>query len=203
MSGINLGLLWTSWRRIVMNRLLWTLALVVLLGGQLAANPPAPPPKPPVKEPAAAAVPMNVVIDDKATEPKLVIPKKVLATLKADAGDPDPDTRRVEHLHLIVAGCALTLALTFGGLWLVRGRRKPGSTALLVLVALGGVVAVTSMVWANAGPPRLPAPPGIPLADKVTIETSEQGDTILLFVTRDQLTKIVDKSAPKKDEEKK
>jgi hypothetical protein len=182
--------------------------LVLASAGHLFANPPAPPPpKPPIKEPAAAAVAMNVVIDDKATEPKLVIPKKVLATLKADAGDPDPNTRRVEHLHLIVAGCALTLALTLGGLWLVRGRRKPGSTVLLVLVALGGVVAVTSMVWGNVGPPPPPPPPpvapGIPLADKVKIETVEQGDTILLVVTRDQLIKIVDKSAPKKDEEPK
>jgi hypothetical protein len=195
-----------------MNRWIWLAAAVLALAviaAPTSANAAKPPPPPAL--PAVTQAPVNIFIDDKAKEPVLLVPRKVLASLRADAGEADPNTQRaaLPSMHLIVAGTALAAALAFGGLWFLRGRHKPGATVLLVLIAVAGVVCVGSMVWANV-PPPVPKPPvlsvpvlGVPLADKVKIQVVDDSDTIVLVVTKDQLTKVLEKSAPPKDEPKK
>ncbi len=157
--------------------------------------------------------PVVVVVDDKAQETRLVIPRKVLAAaLRADAGEPD-DTQRAEGppaLHLIVAGSALALALGLGGLWLVRLRTRPAARNLvLLLAALALVAGAGGVLWADIPAPKpKPKPPtevpaGITLSEKVTIEIVDKGDAITLITPREQLANVLDKSAPKKDEPKK
>ena len=123
--------------------------------------------------------------------------------------------------NVIIAGSALAVSLALGGLWFVRGRKKPGSTALLMVIALAGVVGVASVASADLSlpkakpnpppnPPPVPAKPvvpaGIPLADaKIKIEVVEEGDTIVLVVKKEHLTKVLDaaaKDAPKEQPKK-
>jgi len=115
-------------RNTAMRRWIWTtvaLLVLVLPDGRGLANMPFTYKSAPGQTPT---IPVVVVVDDKATETRLVIPRKVLAAaLRADAGEPG-DTQRAEGLpalHLIVAGVALTVALALGGLWLVRLRSRP------------------------------------------------------------------------------
>src|SRR5262249_13233197 len=83
------------------------------------------PPRP-VPLPEAKAVKFVVVVDERVTEPRLVVPKSMLGEKKSASLD----------LSTIVAGIALTLALVSGGLLLVR-RGSPrivaGALALSVL----------------------------------------------------------------------
>src|SRR5262245_59318279 len=87
-----------------------------LIPGGGGGRPKPPPAKPPVvpQVPAVVEAPFNVAIDDNAKEPVLYVPRKLLNSLRADAGDPDPDTRRTEavpNLHIVVSGVALAAAL--------------------------------------------------------------------------------------------
>jgi hypothetical protein len=157
--------------------------------------------------------PVVVVVDDKATETHVQIPRALLGQLRADAGDAsDPNTRRAEALpplHLAVAGAALALALTFGGLWLVRSRvRTSRSNVVLLLVAATALAIGATSLWANvaapipkekpttgAQDPKVPAG-GITLADKAVIEVVDKGDAITLIVKSADLAAVVQKSAP-------
>jgi hypothetical protein len=191
---------------------MWITALVVA-GMAPAARGDLIPGKPrgPAKLPPLTA-PVVVVVDDKATETHVQIPRALLGQLRADAGEVgDPDTRRAEALpllHLVVAGTALSLALTFGGLWLVRHRsRSPRSNVALLLIAVAALAVGATTLWANAAPP-VPKPKpdsagpdkvaaaGIPLADKAVIEVVDKGEAITLIVKSDDLSKVLQKSAP-------
>src|SRR4051794_23425887 len=124
-----------------------TLVALTLIAGLSWANgiPFKPPPAPPTQ------VTLNVAIDENIKEPTLLVPKKVLANLRADVGDPnqDPRVQAMPLLRTVLAGAAIAGALALGGLWLVRSRRKPGSTVMVALIAVVGVVAISSVVWAN------------------------------------------------------
>src|SRR5262249_50127172 len=202
-----------------MHRWIWTTAVVLALLAPAAradlkpANP-AGPRKPPA---GPLTAPVVVVVDDKATETHLQIPRALLGQLRADAGDAgDPNTRRAEALpplHLVVAGAALALALTFGGLWLVRARaRTARSNVALLLVAVTALAVGATSLWANAAAPqpkpkpdsgavdvKLPAN-GANLTDKAVIEVIEKGDAITLIVNRDDLANVLQKTAPKKSD---
>lgn len=97
----------------------------------------------------------------------------------------------------IVVGLSLTLALSFGGLWLVRKKNGNGGgliTPLLVLVAIMGVSMMSGAVWANRAPPFVqPQPPNPPPAfpamlklDGIKVELVPQGDTVRLILTSKQ-----------------
>jgi hypothetical protein len=177
-----------------------TTAMVV--AAPLFGNPPPPPERPKPVPPPVAAAPINVLIDDKATETKLLVPRKILATLKADAGEAmDPETGRASlpSWHLLIAGSALAAAVAVGGLWFILGRKR--SNTLALVLGLTGVGIAAGIAWANVAPPP-PRPPipviGIPLADKAKVEVVEEGDAIVLVATREQLTKLLEKApAPK------
>ena len=160
------------------------------------------PPPPTKRDNTPAAAPLVVVLDDGVQQPRLEIPRKVLSNLKAAADGQDEDTRRAEalpRLHTIIAGVALSLSLTLGGLWLVRSRRRFSGAALLV--AALALTAAGSVLGANvpAPPPPPSVPAGIPLADKATVQVVDEGDAIRLVASRKQLAGVMDKVRSEKE----
>lgn len=193
--------------------------LLVLLGAAAGARADLAPfgggrrPPPPPPPPAAAVV---ILVDDKAPEPRLEIPRKLLANLRVSADGAEDGTRRAEARpawHTILAGVALSCSLALGGLWLVRARHRPGAKALLLLSATACLLAVgAGCLWADipspfgrprprppapAEPEKLPA--GVVLAEKVPISVVERGEAIRLIVPREQLAGVLEKSAPAKE----
>jgi hypothetical protein len=149
-----------------------------------------------------------ILTDDKVTETRLEVPKNLLASLRADAGVPNGDSRwaGLSSLQLVVAGLALTAALTLGGLWLVRSRNRPAGRTLIVLLAVVTLLGAAGIVWANVAPPPPPPKPVLPdgllLSEKVTVDVVEKGDAVRLIVPRADLAKLLEKAAPKKDGDK-
>jgi hypothetical protein len=169
------------------------LAFLVSARASVRANEAAPPPD---KPSLPAAVPVVIVVDDSAQQPRLEIPRKVLSSLKASADGEEGDTRRaaiLPQLHTIIAGVALSLALTLGGLWLVRSRRRFTGTGAALLVVTLAVAAGGGALWANLPPPPPMPDPGIRLADKATVQIVDKGDAIRLIVSSKQLTGVLDK----------
>jgi hypothetical protein len=102
---------------------------------------------------------MMIDPNTKSGEARLLIPREVLQQMRAGL---DGEGSRSSALaffsaggaQTVVAGLFLSLALAFGGLWLVRarGQRRLGPAALcLAALALCGVAATAA--YANAGPP--------------------------------------------------
>jgi hypothetical protein len=186
----------------------WFLAALFLLGAAAATRADVAKPPKPDKTPPKATVPVVILTDDKVTETHLEVPKSLLASLRADAGEPDGDSRRagLAPLQLVVAGLALTVAISLGGLWLVRYRNRPGGRTLVVLLAVVTVLGAAGLVWANIAPPPPPPKPvlpdGILLSEKVSVDVVEKGDAVRLIVPRGDLAKVLDKAAPKKDGDK-
>jgi hypothetical protein len=185
----------------------WFLAALLLLGGAAARADLIRPPKPD-KNPPKPVVPVVILTDDKVTETHVEIPKSLLASLRADAGEPDGDSRRagLAPLQMIVAGLALTVAISLGGLWLVRYRNRPGGRTLVALLVVVTVLGAAGLVWANVAPPPPPPKPALPdgilLSEKVTVDVVEKGDAVRLIVPRGDLAKVLEKAAPKKDGDK-
>src|SRR5262249_45709793 len=57
--------------------------------------------------------------------------------------------------HLLIAGIAVSLALTFGGVWLIRKNGKGSMRGLALLIAAGATLTAGAIAWANAAPPLL------------------------------------------------
>ena len=166
------------------------------------------PPRP-VPLPEAKAVKFVVVVDERVTEPRLVVPKSMLGEKKSASLD----------LSTIVAGIALTLALVSGGLLLVR-RGSPrivaGALALSVLAFGATTLFAQSTNPGNTGatninfnfnqavrpavvtPVSLPA--NIVLGEKMQVEFVEKGDEIKLLVSKDMVKREV-KPKPKDEKE--
>jgi len=131
------------------------LALVLFAGATVWANGP-PNQRRPDPQPGSVGK-VEIRVDEKADQARLLIPRRFVFERRADAGNGFDDkslgAARPSPLHLAVAGLALSLALTFGGLWLVRSRvhLRARNVALLLttctLLALGGVL------LANGPPP--------------------------------------------------
>lgn len=162
-----------------MNR--WSIAAAVALLAlvQIARADKAPPP------PKENAYPLVIEADPKVQEAKLVIPRAMLGKMKA--GLDEDRGSNLASTNTVIAGAALTLALAFGGLWIVR--RGPGAarnTALLVgAVAFFGI---TGALSADLAVPKLPAK-----TDTVIIEVVDKGDEVKLVVNKDKLVKVVEK----------
>ncbi len=179
------------------------LALLPLLWSPAAVRADIPAPRP-----KGVEAPLVVMIDDNARQPRLQVPRKLLGTLKASADSPEDTqtgTAGLPHLHTVMAGVALALALAFGGLWLVRHRGHFGGRGLalfLGMVLCGGIG--TAVVWANKPiskgdydkllGDRSPKPAA---GDKVSIEVTPNGDTVRLIVNRAYLAKHLEKPQPK------
>jgi len=146
------------------------------------------------------AVPFVVEVDEKAKEARLQIPRKLLPNQRAALDNEEQDPRTgsgVSRLHTIVAGIALALALTLGGLWMVRqGGHFKGHGLALVLGALA-FLSLGGVVWANAAVPRdiPPAPEKVVLPEgvkgQVVVEVVEKGDAIKLILPPSMLSKPV------------
>jgi hypothetical protein len=156
------------------------------------------PPRPDPKPAAEKAAPLTIEIDDKAKEPKLVIPRKLLGAWGAP-GKQERSELNLSPLHTAVVGIALTGALVFGGLWLVRSRGRFGGRGLALLV--GSLVllgAGAAAVWAEPVPIPQPKPAPAISFDKTSIEIVEQGDAVKLIVNREHLAKMSETATPKK-----
>jgi hypothetical protein len=103
---------------------------------------------------------MKVSPDEKATEARLLIPRDVWQQMRAGLDGDDTKAAALTSFNpggaqTVMAGLFLSLALAFGGLWLVRSRERAGKfgPAALCLAALVLCGAAARAVFANAGPP--------------------------------------------------
>jgi hypothetical protein len=108
---------------------------------------------------SAFSTQMRVAPDEKATEAKLLIPRDVWQQMRAGLDGDDTKAAGLASFNpggaqTVMAGLFLSLALAFGGVWLVRsrGQRRFGTAALCV-AALALCGAGAGVVFANAGPP--------------------------------------------------
>jgi len=123
-------------------------------------------------------------------------PKEPLTYLEIESDEAVPQEAPRNFNHLMIAGVALTLALGFGGVWLVRRNGRAGTRGLALLIAAGTTLAASTLVWANAPPPP-PRPPVkekvvLPIAfdGKVNLEVVIGGDTIRLILDKETYEKI-------------
>jgi hypothetical protein len=174
-----------------------------------AARADIPPPAPPPQD-----VKFVIELDEKAKGPVLYIPvsmtkvrfrpggpkerpptaqppgKEPLAILEYEEDVPTPRNPN----HLMIAGVALTLAFGLGGVWLVRRQGRWATRGLALLVAAGGTLAVSTIVWANAAPPPPPGPRAavlpVALTGEVRLVVPLEGDTIRLVLDKPSYEKM-------------
>ena len=176
--------------------------------------------------PAAKEVKFVVELDENAKGSKLIVPqtlvnprfrpgpgaappkagKEGLALLEYEVEDDAAVEPTGNRNHLMVAGMAFTLALGFGGIWIVRRNGRSATGGLALLIAAGGMLAVSTVVWANAAPPQKPVEKKeailLPVAfdGKLTLEIVRGGDTIRLVLDKEAYDSI--KKGPQKPEGK-
>jgi hypothetical protein len=111
---------------------------------------------------SAFTTPMRIAPDEKVKEAKLVIPREVWQQMKAGLDDPDSlnaatagRTFNFGGAQTVMSGLFLSLALAFGGVWLVRSRKQAVrfGPAALCIVAFALCGAFAGAAYANAGPP--------------------------------------------------
>jgi hypothetical protein len=176
-----------------MKRWLFPLVgLLVLAGTQSLVWGNAPPPKT-APIPEAKTVDVKVIIDERVTAPRLVIPKALMGDKKG----------AMLETPTIVAGLALTLACVSGGMWLVRrGRVRTIAAVVLALAALAfGATALLADIAKPPPPPVVPVklPADITFTGKVEVEFVEKGDEVKLLVKKAWVT---EKKAEPKPEAK-
>jgi hypothetical protein len=138
-------------------------------------------------------VPVVVSVDEKATEARLIVPKRFLKSVADLTGEGGPARAEARPFHWPIVGFLLPIgvALAGGGLWLLGVRPRVGrrGAVLLGLVLLGGVGA--TVAWGRAQLP--PIPPHPPLKGQVTVEVVEEGDAVKLVLPRGMLKELVNK----------
>jgi hypothetical protein len=180
---------------------------------------------PPFFPPAKVESGFKIEVDEKAKSPKLIIPSGIFAPprvrpgprpkatepsepkgeLPVDNGDGiASETPNQSGHHMLIAGMALTLSMTFGGFWLVRRKSISSTKTTALLVVAGLSLGVGTFVWANgAPPPRIPAPKtpsNLPvlLDTKVQVEFANGNEPIRLIIDKETLEKL--KKEPKAPE---
>jgi hypothetical protein len=162
-----------------------------------------------------------VEVDEKAKAPKLIVPQNLTTVrIRPRPGKALPPKDKDEQVnvielesaeapiepaprnpnHLMIAGAALALSLGFGGVWLIRRQGRMGSRALAIMLAAGGTLAISTLVWANAAPPPVMPPPVkehvlLPVAfnGNVSLEVTVGGDTIRLVLDKETYEKLKEK----------
>jgi hypothetical protein len=147
----------------------------------------------------ARRVSLTVEVDDRVKEMRLQVPANLLPPAAPTA---PARGAGAWHLPTVVAGVALTLSLTTGGLWLLRRgttRRAAAGALLLGLFALGGAalfanapmfVRPVPQFAAPAGPPAtLLLPADVRLSPNIVVEVVEKGDGVKLIVNKAMLGK--------------
>lgn len=113
-----------------------------------------------VKKPPVINTNLDITLDSKATEARLIIPASQLKQLRAeldllDSGDGNTaavsSDSTFTRTHTIISGVFLSLAFVFGGILFMRsGRNVRTVGAVMVAAALGSAATV---IYANVGPP--------------------------------------------------
>jgi hypothetical protein len=174
-----------------MKRLISLAALAMLLPvAAIRADLPPLPPR------AGDPVPLVIVVDEKAAPAKLTIPKGLVATMKASLENGGDASYATISTSTIAAGLSLSLALAFGGVWLVRHRTSPGMKNFAILlgaVSLLGVGAFT--VFADR--PPVGKRPALAPGEAVIVTVVDDADarTVTLTVSKDKLAKALEKAA--------
>lgn len=153
-----------------MKRIL-ALAMVMMLCSIIAFSDIARPGQTPNRTPKVlynATADMSIRLDRNASQPVLRIPKTTLKYLRAEldaADDGSDDTAAVTRengnaftkTQTIVSGAFLSLALVFGGFWLIRSGKAStkGVRNLVVLTVISGIALTATIVYANVAPPLL------------------------------------------------
>jgi hypothetical protein len=198
-------------RLIVLGLSSWLLLFLV----EVAANPVVPPgpfgparnesppawrPEIPMLPPLRRTVETTLTIEagPHATWTTLSLPRQIVADLQTASLPAAPAPNR---LSTAMAGLALALALTAGGLWVVRSRGRFGLMGLALLLA---VVAVAGVSCFNFGrQDALPQPPqplqqtGDDTLAGGAVVTIDDEDGIRLNLVRDELTRIAEARPPK------
>ena len=174
----------------------WWLVAVLALGPAASVRADAFPhfgprerPRSPTPVHPANAVPVVIEASDTLTEPRLVIPRPLLArakklpTMRPTAALPDRPRRA--GVPAALAGLALTAALAAGGLCLARRKGR----ALAVVLLVGTVCAFgAGRAFVGAHPqPVLPLPPAELVFDHAAVEVVERGTEVRLLVPRARL----------------
>ena len=155
---------------------------------------PPPPVKPSIPLPDAKNVKFKVVIDERVTVPRLVIPKSLMGDKK----------KASLEMPTIVAGLALSLGFVSGGIWLVR-RGKRGAVAAAVVLALSAALFGATTLFADIGfkPPKPPVltPVALPAnllfkAEQIEVYFPEGGEEIQLLVKKEW---VKEEPKPKKN----
>ena len=157
-------------------------------------------------------VPLVIEADDRVRDSRLQIPRNPVGNVGSAAAAGEETSGRADagrpRLHTIIAGVALSLALTFSGLWFVRHRiRFIGQSSAVLLAAItllgvGGVLwADIPGPWPRPRPDRFPAPP--PASGQVIVEIVDKGESVKLIVNfatlREMTAKAGTGALPKKE----
>jgi hypothetical protein len=140
-----------------------------------------------------------VVIEasDTLTEPRLIIPRPLLARAKKLSGARSAAVlpNRATGLPAVLAGLALTAALSAGGLCLAR--RKGRALAAVLLAGVGCAVGAGQafLVAQHPPPPNLLPPPPLEVQfDHAAVEVVERGTEVRLLLPRARLGELADKT---------
>ncbi len=149
----------------------------------------------PVPHKPGDKVPLAIVVDDKAAPAKLTIPKELVATMKASLDNYSGDSYAGTSMPTVAAGLSLSLALAFGGVWLVRNRTSPGMKNLVLLIgAFTLLVFAGANVFADFSP--LKKRPAVPANELVVVTVVDrEGAPITLTVTKEKLAKAIEAAA--------
>lgn len=113
-----------------------------------------------VKKPPVVNTNLDITLDSKATEARLIIPASQLKQLRAeldllDGGDSNTAAVSTDatftRTQTIVSGIFLSLAFVFGGIFFVRSGRNVRTVGAVVVAAAIGSAA--TVIYANVGPP--------------------------------------------------
>jgi hypothetical protein len=154
-----------------------------------------------------------VTVEDQAETARLLIPRKLVRAWQhaslATPRDSAVASARGWSLSTLIAGLALALSLTVGGLWLTgRLPRFGGRGAALLLLAVLALGVVGALVRADVPPgpsPRPYIPLNVPkefaaepltLKGKVEVEVVPEGEVIQLFLPRSMLAPLANQKAP-------
>jgi hypothetical protein len=141
------------------------------------------------------AVPFVIEASDTLTEPRLVIPRPLLARARKLTGV-RPTAALQDRLWRVgastaLAGVALTVALSVVGLYLAR--RRGWALLVLILVVVGCAVGAGGAFVGARPQPMLPPPPAEVLFDHAAVEVVERGTEVRLLVPRARLGELTGK----------
>jgi len=116
------------------------------------------PPPTPKKPLTTVNTRLSIRVDENATEAKLIIPRQIWQTMKAEIDGEESlnaaNRYGVTSTQALMGGVFLSLAFVFGGVWFVRGKgvsKNKVVVGVLVLVLFG---AATTISFANMPPPQ-------------------------------------------------